>query len=356
MNLEAQKLKQLGNNAYKKRDFAIALENYGKAIDQEPTEITYYLNIAAVHLEMKNFTECVNTCNKAIEVGRENGADFKLIANALARMGKAYRRSGDLKNAKIAIEMAQIENNSAEYRNALSEIESAMKDCHVEDEKTEDLYKVVPIEGKGFGCVALKDIKKGTLIVKEKSPIVVKIDNSKLVMRRRMLESFFSMTKEDQEEFLTLNKICGSRTELSNEEIQNGHIIIKEFVKTHPDADQEKLIDIVCIFSSNMFASPCWNEDIGDWAVPDTTEVYLKASKFNHSCNANAKTFPMDDYVMEIRALANIMVGQEITTNYLQVNDMKGMNYRARQQVLLTKCSFECICERCQKEALENDV
>ena len=59
MNFEAQKLKQLGNNAYKKRDFAIALENYGKAIDQEPTEITYYLNIAAVHLEMKNFTECV---------------------------------------------------------------------------------------------------------------------------------------------------------------------------------------------------------------------------------------------------------------------------------------------------------
>ena len=82
MNLEAQKLKQLGNNAYKKRDFAIALENYGKAIEQEPTEITYYLNIAAVHLEMKNFTECVNTCNKAIEVGRENGADFKLIAKA----------------------------------------------------------------------------------------------------------------------------------------------------------------------------------------------------------------------------------------------------------------------------------
>ena len=39
MNFEAQKLKQLGNNAYKKRDFAIALGNYGKAIDQEPTEI-----------------------------------------------------------------------------------------------------------------------------------------------------------------------------------------------------------------------------------------------------------------------------------------------------------------------------
>ena len=89
MNPEAQNFKQLGNDAYKKKDFPTALSNYGKAIDQEPTEITYYLNIAAVHLEMKNFTECVNTCNKAIEVGRENGADFKLIAKALARMGRA---------------------------------------------------------------------------------------------------------------------------------------------------------------------------------------------------------------------------------------------------------------------------
>ena len=29
------------------------------------------------------------------------------------------------------------------------------------------LYKVVEIEGKGLGCVALKDIKIGMLIVKE---------------------------------------------------------------------------------------------------------------------------------------------------------------------------------------------
>ena len=58
-----------------------------------------------------------------------------------------------------------------------------------------------------------------------------------------------------------------------------------------------------------------------------------------------------------MRAMSNIMVGQEITTNYLEdVNDMKGMNYKARQKTLLTKCSFKCICERCQKEALENNV
>ena len=30
------------------------------------------------------------------------------------------------------------------------------------------LYEVVEVEGKNLGCVALKDVKKGTLILKEK--------------------------------------------------------------------------------------------------------------------------------------------------------------------------------------------
>ena len=57
MSSEAQNLKQEGNAAYKKKDFTTALEKYGKAIELEPNEITYYLNTAAVHFEMKNYTE-----------------------------------------------------------------------------------------------------------------------------------------------------------------------------------------------------------------------------------------------------------------------------------------------------------
>ena len=32
----------------------------------------------------------------------------------------------------------------------------------------ESYYQVIPIEGKGLGCVALKDIEIGTIILKEK--------------------------------------------------------------------------------------------------------------------------------------------------------------------------------------------
>jgi len=137
MSAEAQKMKQEGNDAYKKKDFSTALSKYGKAIDLDPNEITYYLNTAAVHFEMKNYTECVSTCNKAIDVGRENRADFKHIAKALARMGNAYRKSGDLKNAKMAYEKALTEHRTPDYKLCLSEIE-------VELRKAEELAYVNP--------------------------------------------------------------------------------------------------------------------------------------------------------------------------------------------------------------------
>lgn len=137
MSTEAQKMKQEGNDAYKKKDFSTALSKYGKAIDLDPNEITYYLNTAAVHFEMKNYTECVSTCNKAIDVGRENRADFKHIAKALARMGNAYRKSGDLKNAKMAYEKALTEHRTPDYKLCLSEIEVELK-------KSEELAYVNP--------------------------------------------------------------------------------------------------------------------------------------------------------------------------------------------------------------------
>ena len=52
----------------------------------DPAEITFRSNLAAVYFEKKEYNECVKVCEKAIEVGRENRADFKLIA-------KAYNRS-----------------------------------------------------------------------------------------------------------------------------------------------------------------------------------------------------------------------------------------------------------------------
>jgi len=123
----ALKEKEQGNVAYKSKNFPKAIEHYQAAIGLDPKEITFRSNLAAVHFEMKNYQECVRVCEKAVEVGRENRADFKLIAKAMFRMGNAHRRQGALKEAKTAFEKALTEHRTPDYRQALSEVESEIK-------------------------------------------------------------------------------------------------------------------------------------------------------------------------------------------------------------------------------------
>jgi stress-induced-phosphoprotein 1 len=64
---EALAFKDEGNAYYKKKDFENALKLYQQAIDKNPEEITFYTNKAAVYFEMKNYEECVKSCDNGIE-------------------------------------------------------------------------------------------------------------------------------------------------------------------------------------------------------------------------------------------------------------------------------------------------
>lgn len=46
----------------------------------------------AVYFEQKEYKKCIEQCEKAVEIGRENRADYKLIAKAFARLGNCHRR------------------------------------------------------------------------------------------------------------------------------------------------------------------------------------------------------------------------------------------------------------------------
>lgn len=120
--------KELGNAAYKKKDFDTALKHYNAAIEHDPTDITFHNNIAAVYFERKEYDECIKQCEKGIEIGRENRADFKLIAKSLARIGNTYRKLENYKQAKFYYEKAMSEHRTPEIKTSLSEVEAKIKE------------------------------------------------------------------------------------------------------------------------------------------------------------------------------------------------------------------------------------
>ncbi|TGZ53684.1 stress-induced-phosphoprotein 1 [Temnothorax longispinosus] len=145
--------KKLGNEAYKKRSFEEALQHYDKAVELDPTEIVYLLNIAAVYFEQKEYQKCIAQCEKAIEVGRENRADFKLIAKAFTRIGHAYKKMENWKQAKVYYEKSMSEHRTPEIKTLLSDIDKIIREeerkAYIDPEKAE--------EEKEFGNQKYKD-------------------------------------------------------------------------------------------------------------------------------------------------------------------------------------------------------
>lgn len=148
----AKKEKDTGNGYYKKKDFENALKYYHKALEIDPTDITFYNNIAAVYFEQKKYDECIKQCEKGIEVGRENRADFKLIAKALSRIGNSYRKLEDYKQAKTYYEKAMSEHRTPEIKTLLSEVEAKIKEV----ERRAYIDPVKAEEEKELGNVLFK--------------------------------------------------------------------------------------------------------------------------------------------------------------------------------------------------------
>lgn len=118
----------MGNDAYKKKNFETAIQHYNKAIELDPTDITFHNNLAAVFFERKEYEQCIKQCEKGIEIGRENRADFKLIAKALTRIGNANRKLGNLVAAKTHYEKALSEHRTPEVKTLLSDVERMIKE------------------------------------------------------------------------------------------------------------------------------------------------------------------------------------------------------------------------------------
>ena len=101
---------------------------------------------------MKDYAACVKECQKAIEVGRENQAEFKIIAKAYTRMGNAYMKLKDYANAKVSFEKSLTEHRTPETKTLLSQVEKVLK----EEERRAYINPEVSLAEKELGNAAFK--------------------------------------------------------------------------------------------------------------------------------------------------------------------------------------------------------
>lgn len=124
---KAMEEKELGNEAYKRRDFEGALGHYNAAIELDPENISLLTNKSAVYFEMGEYEECIALCEEAVQRGRDTYADFKLIAKALGRIGSAYEKKGDLEKALEYYQRSLTDHRTADILNKMKEVERTIE-------------------------------------------------------------------------------------------------------------------------------------------------------------------------------------------------------------------------------------
>ncbi|KAI0313442.1 chaperone [Amylostereum chailletii] len=124
---EAEAEKKLGAEAYKKRDLPTAETHFARAWEVWPKDITFLTNLAAVYFEQGEYQKAIETCEKAVEQGRELRADYKLVAKAYGRIGTSYTRltPPDYATAIKFFQKSLTEHRTPDVLNKLRETEKA---------------------------------------------------------------------------------------------------------------------------------------------------------------------------------------------------------------------------------------
>jgi len=142
----SKEIKEKGNEFFKVGRSRQAEGKYKKALDvlssdydfkeeekkaAKEIKLSLYLNLAALYLKAKDYSQVISNCDKALEIDRES-------AKALYRRGQARKERGEYEEAKKDIKKGMEKNpEDKDFKLLLSSVNQAIK---VQDQKDKKIY------------------------------------------------------------------------------------------------------------------------------------------------------------------------------------------------------------------------
>ena len=205
-----------------------------------------------------------------------------------------------------------------------------------------DLYREEKLPGKGVGCIALVEIMKGNLVLRETPQLLHPVSAKRQLIHddeeyeeeeeeAKHLEfcvnAFMKMSKKDQESYLDLHNKFDTEKDAWSSDMRQKYSEWQNLVV--PNISQAKAFKVIAILDTNGFHNG----------------VCLKMSRFNHSCQPNAQYFWNEDSnTRDLRTLRKIDKGEEITVNYIS---SYLLGREERQTYLKDTYNFDCNCTAC---------
>eukprot|EP00088_Acartia_fossae_P006428 TRINITY_DN12959_c0_g1_i2.p1 TRINITY_DN12959_c0_g1~~TRINITY_DN12959_c0_g1_i2.p1 ORF type:complete len:351 (+),score=48.42 TRINITY_DN12959_c0_g1_i2:35-1087(+) len=171
-------------------------------------------------------------------------------------------------------------------------------------------FKIQEVQGKGFGMLAIRDIKQGELILMEEPTLVISKTESKR-NAKELMKQYEGLDETKKASIMSLHDDC----------------------PTGPE-DQK----LRRIFENNGI----------DVNSQQAAALYLSIPRINHSCAANVVWGYCEKKPLakEVRALRPIRKGEELLANYIDSWEASFLPHTERQK-RLRKWKFDCTCTVC---------
>ncbi|KAI1101798.1 hypothetical protein F4804DRAFT_314917 [Jackrogersella minutella] len=207
-----------------------------------------------------------------------------------------------------------------------------------------ELYEVRNTEGRGMSAFAIRDIRAGERILTDKCHITNTDHRTFGEDWQDLMDNFFRLSKQAQDQVLEL--YAYEPPERINQ-VRNA---------LPPNSLTPETLESYChiffTFQSNCFeVQPSIHNLDGSIHRDHKSGLFLKASRFNHSCDPNLtyNTTSIPGYYV-LTAARGIKAGEELSITYIPLYGM-----RKERQYALRGWGFECTCPRCEGQDSEYD-